>query len=39
MAGPRWAAEEDAEACGTVMVFFLLVGLALGAMCGWLWLL
>jgi hypothetical protein len=29
----------EAELCGTVMVFFLLAGLTLGALAGWLWLL
>jgi len=32
-------APHEAELCGTVMVFFLLTGLTLGALAGWLWLL
>lgn len=39
MAGPKAVAAREAETCGTVMVFFLLVGLTTGAICGWLWLL
>jgi equilibrative nucleoside transporter 1/2/3 len=39
MAGPKAVAAHEAETCGTVMVFFLLLGLTVGALCGWLWLL
>jgi equilibrative nucleoside transporter 1/2/3 len=39
MQGPKMVAAHEAETCGTVMVFFLLIGLAVGALCGWLWLL
>ena len=39
MAAPKVVEKRLAESCGTVMVFFLLSGLATGAVCGWLWLL
>ena len=39
MSGPKAVAPHQSETCGTVMVFFLLLGLAVGALCGWLWLL
>lgn len=38
MTAPKTFVENgDQEICGTVMVFFLLGGLATGAACGWLW--
>ena len=37
MCAPKAVAAKDAETCGTVMVLFLLAGLATGAACGWLW--
>ena len=37
MCAPKAVAAKDAETCGTVMVLFLLAGLAAGAACGWLW--
>ena len=37
MCAPKAVAARDAETCGTVMVLFLLAGLATGAACGWLW--
>ena len=37
MCAPKAVASHDAETCGTVMVLFLLAGLATGAACGWLW--
>ena len=39
MAAPKAAEASQQEACGTVMVLFLLSGLTTGAFCGWLWLL
>jgi equilibrative nucleoside transporter 1/2/3 len=39
MAAPEAAEASRREACGTVMVLFLLSGLTTGAFCGWLWLL
>ena len=38
MAAPRSVGPDQAEAAGTVMVLFLVLGLALGSVCGWVWL-
>ena len=38
MAAPRSVGPDKAEAAGTVMVLFLVLGLALGSVCGWVWL-
>ena len=37
MCAPKAVAAKHAETCGTVMVLFLVAGLAAGAACGWLW--
>jgi len=38
MTAPKAVSAAECEACGTIMVFFLLSGLTIGAFCGWLWL-
>ena len=38
MTAPKAVSAAECEACGTIMVFFLLSGLTMGAFCGWLWL-
>ena len=38
MTAPKVVGAKECEACGTIMVFFLLLGLTTGAFCGWLWL-
>lgn len=38
MTAPKAVSAAECEACGTIMVFFLLCGLTAGAFCGWLWL-
>lgn len=37
MAAPRSVDPDKAEAAGTIMVLFLVLGLALGSLCGWAW--
>eukprot|EP00898_Chlorokybus_atmophyticus_P006944 jgi/Chlat1/7250/Chrsp58S06893 len=39
MEGPKRVPPHDSEVAGTAMVLFLIVGLTIGAACGWLWLL